>query len=664
MLFVEHICRGDANIVSFSLQNFPVVCLSPSIHFSRACAVCSVLTIGHFFSIKLYFNNMTAFSIFHKPSFDSKIRSTTSSKELAALLASMFAFSSRFKQSSEQGYDPQSQNVNAQALYHSPNHFQTLAQKYVDEELLEYWDKPPSLALLQTLILLTFQQLTTGVRGAAWRRLGLCIRTAYELQLHHLDLDDYTDTDDVGAWCAVEERRRAWWAVWEMDVFASIIKRCPSGIDRGDNETRLPAPDEHWYTGRVFRSCFLEPKPMDRVSTLRESGNESEKAWFLVLNSFMYEGHVMSKYRSAKPGNGRHGPSRGSLKNAVKDVSENLLILANALKCFSLALPKALRYSDEFLSFTSSNPNEISAVRSMHSAKYSIRITTQLTRIMIHHHDAYGGALKDLHLPGSANEDTSNPTTPVPASVSLHLGPTRKGLQQYIDAADEILTVVSRSSDDHIRYVNPFLASTIWYGAAIHLAWKVLAPSNFNQDVIHSKFEVLRMSFEEYTTFWDLPKALQENLQSMEEKLKKFKSHGNTGLAVSRSHSMAKLNRIPAPSVYPMNIVTKSYSTDDAAPTGDDNTSDLHNQYRSSNGGDLTCRSPRSVEEEGRWQTSPKSLDAFNMDSLINVDDIGQLEAPYMNAENLWSDLGLGIDFAIEQQDFGQDFTNYNYTQI
>jgi hypothetical protein len=615
-------------------------------------------------SIKLYFDNMIAFSIFHQPSFDSKIRTASSSKELAALLASMFAFSSRFKSLSGESYDPQNHNADPQALYHSPNHFQNLAQKYVDEDLLEYSDKPPPLALLQALILLTFQQLTTGVRGAAWRRLGLCIRAAYELQLHHIDLDDYTETNDAGAFCAVEERRRAWWAVWEMDVFASTIKRCPSGIDRCDNETRLPAPDEHWYKGKVFRSCFLEPKPMDRVSALRESGNESEKAWFLVLFSFMYEGHVMSKYRSAKPGNGRHGPSKGSLKNAVKDVSENLIILANALKCFSLALPKALRYRDEFLSFTSRDANEAAAVRRTHSAKYSIHVTTQLTRIMVHHHDAYRGALQDLQLPGSAKENKENFPAQRSATVSLHLGPTRKGLEQYMDAADEILAVASRSSEDHIRYVNPFLASTIWYGAAIHLSWKVLAPSNLNLDVIHSKYEVLRMSFEEYTAFWNLPKELQENLQSMEEKLKKFKSRGNRGTAAVSGHNQTKVNKISATSVYHMKSAAKPYGTDIAAQAVDDGTvASLQNQYRSSSHGDASCPSPRSDIEAGRWQTSSNSMDAFNMESIITTDTSGQIEASYIGSGNVWTDLGLGLDFVMEQ-DFDNNFINYNYAQI
>lgn len=605
---------------------------------------------------------MTVFSLFHKPSFDSKIRSIRSSKELASLLAAMFAFSSRFISNSGQEYGLPDSHIDTQNLFYSPNHFQVLAQKYVDEELLEYRDTSPPLGLLQALILLTFQQLTTGVRGAAWRRLGLCVRTAYELQLHHLDLDENIDVDEVGAWCAMEERRRAWWAVWEMDGFASIIKRCPSGIDRSDIETRLPAPEERWYVGRVFRSCFLEPKPMDRVNSLRESGNDSEKAWFLVLNSFMYEGHVMSQYRSAKPGNGRHGPRRGSLNNAVKDVSENLLILANALKCFGFALPKALRYTDEFLSFTSSNPNEIYAARRMHSAKYSIRVTTQLTRIMIHHHDAYRGALKDLHLSGSVTEPRSSSKTPAPASVSLHIGPTRKGLQQYMDAADEILTVVSKSSDDHIRYVSPFLASTIWYGAAIQLAWKVLAPPNFNPDVIHSKFEVLRMSYEAYTTFWDLPKALQENLQSMEEKLKKFKSHGKARQAVGRRRSLAKPGR-------------SSTSSADTTNRGDLNngesqsqhensiSEDSHCQYRSSHDIDSITASPRAVQEDNGWQTSPQTIDSFNMNTFINVNEVGHLEAPYMNAETLWSDLGLGIDFTMDQQGCGENFANYGFAQ-
>lgn len=205
-------------------------------------------------------------------------------------------------------------------------------------------------------------------------------------------------------------------------------------------------------------------------------------------------------------------------RDITKGTTESLGALANALRCFSMALPKPLRYHDEYLSFSSRDPSQVAAVRQQHSNKYSFHVMTQLARIMIHHQDAFRGAQQDLQLvgangaskPGCAND------------LCLRLGPERKGLQQYIDAADELLHVVSQCAEDHVRYVNPFLASTIWYGAAVHRAWKVLSPPRMNHDYIASKFEVMHMNFNNFSSFWDLPHALQENLHMMEEKLKIF----------------------------------------------------------------------------------------------------------------------------------------------
>lgn len=577
----------------------------------------------------------------------------------------MFSVSARFSLASEPAsFDQPEQDTSKTGPSHSPHDFESLSQQYVDDGLLEYSDGPPSLCLVQALILLTFQQLTKGVRGRAWRRLGLCIRTAYELQLHHVDRDNFLGTTDVTAWCHSEERRRAWWAIWEMDIFASTIKRCPSGIDWTDIETRLPAPDEYWFERKIFQSCFLEAKPMDRVTALRRCGNESAKAWFLVLYSFMREGHVISKYRSAQPGNGRHNPARTSPKDTTKDTSDSLVILVNALKCFTMALPKQLRYQDEYLSFTSRDPSDVTTIRQLHGEIYSIHVTIQLTRFMIHHNDAFGGARQDLHLFGAANEGKQNPAPSESGPVSLHLGPTRKGLQQYMEAADELLSIVSRSSVDHVRYVNPLLASTIWYGAAVHLAWKVLAPPNLNKDLIHSKFEVLRMNFDEYTAFWDLTNALHENLQSMEEKLTMFKSCRNKRIASVRRHNQSKSNGRVVASVEEMNSSPKIQATEIETVAGDDSAAaSLQSIYRPDFSNHADVNNNSSVMEFGGLQTSPRSTDAFNFDDLLTTDNSGQPEAPFFNSKTIWSDLGMDIEFAMNPHDFSQGLMDFNYVE-
>lgn len=214
------------------------------------------------------------------------------------------------------------------------------------------------------------------------------------------------------------------------------------------------------YKREYHSSCFLEKKPNHRLAALQQCKNNGRKAWFIVLNSFMRDGHVASHFRSPRPGDGRYGASSASRKYVAKDTADQLAILANALTCFGMALPKELQYRDEFLTFTSRDPTAVQATKELHCAKFSIHVMTQLARLMIHHHDAYQGALEDLDLPGSSPREFG--ASPVSDTPSLKSGPQRKGFQECMAASDELLLIVSRSSQDHVRYVNPFVASTIW----------------------------------------------------------------------------------------------------------------------------------------------------------------------------------------------------------
>ncbi|OAL38638.1 hypothetical protein AYO20_01844 [Fonsecaea nubica] len=506
---------------------------------AQACALLKVPANALQPYLDLYFDNMTSFSLFHRPTFAAKLCAIDSIEQLAALLASIFSFSARYRFISDQGAADLDDGLGP--LF-PPKHFEDMALRYVDQALAEYSDRSPPLCVLQALVLNTFSQLIKGVRGAAWRRLGICVRVAYELDLHHIDRDNTPEQQDPDIWCRIEECRRAWWAIWEMDNFASLIRRCPTAVDGTDNETRFPVADEEWFALRFTPSCFLETKPMERLKALQHCSTQSSKAWFLVLDSLMREGHRLSKFRSPCPGRGTPPPSTWSPSDEPsKDNTESLQILANALRCFSMALPKHLRYRDGFLSFAANDP----AVRQLHSAKYSIHVTTQLTRMMIHHQDAYHGAQQDLHLTGlqeGPNQDSD--ATSENESLSLRLGPAREGMQQFIEAADELLRIVSWSSEEHVRYVNPFLASTIWYGAVVHLGWKVLAPPSTNLDWVESKFTVLHMILMEFSEFWDLPKTLQENLASVEGKLRLFKtpkarrpSHPNHATCANRDRN-------------------------------------------------------------------------------------------------------------------------------
>jgi hypothetical protein len=306
---------------------------------------------------------MNSFTLFHRPSFEDKLRGIASITQLCALLSAIFSFSARFDNGGKDDH----------LVFHalSNQRLGELALDFSEKALKECSDDPPSLCLLQAMIINTFQLLIKGVRGNAWRSLGTCIRIAYELRLHLIDTNGIGLTSQASnmQWSADEERRRAWWAIWELDTFASTVKQCPSGIDWSHNHTLLPIKDEFWFSYKYQPSCFLARKPNDRWKVLQQSGSESPKAWYIVINSLMRDSQSLPS----------HGPEL-ALPKALSsqsptakctgrpiDKAEKLAIVSQTIECFRLTLPRYLQYHGEYLPFTSLDSSDAVAVTKLHS---------------------------------------------------------------------------------------------------------------------------------------------------------------------------------------------------------------------------------------------------------------------------------------------------------
>lgn len=110
-----------------------------------------------------YFDNMTAYSLFHRPTFDNKMCAITSEKELQALLAAMFSFSVRFVQLKNLPFSPHSQQLCAEKYF---------AEKLVAECVADCKEDSPSLCVLQAMTINIFISLTNGVRGDRGELLG------------------------------------------------------------------------------------------------------------------------------------------------------------------------------------------------------------------------------------------------------------------------------------------------------------------------------------------------------------------------------------------------------------------------------------------------------------------------------------------------------------
>lgn len=487
-------------------------------------------------SLQAYFQNMSTLSLFHKPAFLSKLSAVSSNSESAALVASMFIFSSRFLQdSNKRGYSV-IQHQECDPLP-TPETFHMLARKHIAAALDECLEDAPSLCVLQALILSTFHQLSQDVRGLAWRSLGMCIRIAYEINLHKIDAERIAYQNDDSAygkeqWILDEERRRAWWAIWELDAFACTVRRLPTGLDSIQTETFLPVSDEAWFGGIYQSSCCLDLDPKARWRMLEKCGNQSWKSWYIVLNSMMRDAHLLSYSR------GTYGitSSNGIIQTAApssassRTIRDGLKTLEESLSSFARALPKKLSYCNEYLGFHSMTSMESQSTLANNCATHSLYMMMQLTRFMIYHYQMFweGRTMESTSPVDLADESNNQQYRLRTYSVNI------EAWNRYLESADNILRMIRNSSPYHVRYVNPLFASTIWLAAVAQVVSKVFDPEPSNAQTSQSKLEILQHNFDSYVSFWGTSKALQHKLNTLEGRLqtirrRQSKCYGSPG---------------------------------------------------------------------------------------------------------------------------------------
>ncbi|KAH8797269.1 hypothetical protein F5884DRAFT_715833 [Xylogone sp. PMI_703] len=195
----------------------------------------------------------------------------------------MFALASRFSTSSElDSVRPLDRGEmfaqKAIALYDMFNNLST-----VDE---------PSLSHLQGSILLTYYCVTSAPDCRGYLGIGILCQMAYALSLHTLDKDTQeTDSlcqESIRQWVVKEEKRRSWWALWELDTFTSIITRQPFAIEMQRLKVCLPVSDDAWFSCTPVSSVSISSeKPLEAWRTLENSPNQSEFAWYLVAHDYM-----------------------------------------------------------------------------------------------------------------------------------------------------------------------------------------------------------------------------------------------------------------------------------------------------------------------------------------------------------------------------------------
>lgn len=468
-----------------------------------------------------YFSDLPSISLFHQPTFQYRVYNELSSEQSTSLLASMFSLSARELHNDKS-------NIRKSAL--DPSRFYKIASTSVHTQLQNCGDKPPPLVLLQTLIITTYYELVSGVRGIAWRSLGAAIRIAYELRLHLVDLPlklspTTTDSDSVDAWIAKEERRRAWWTLWELEVFATFIRKSPLGMNLKQHATLLPVDDTCWFNGEKSPSCFFEPDPVLRWKALKKSDNESGRAWFIVINSFLSDAHYLTnasvplefsnKYESTFYTR-HHSTSKQRTRQASK-----LAVLDNCVSCFDMSLPPHFRFRSERLSSPSLGQNKTDAYRK-NSERQTIHAMIHLAKIMILHTDCFHHSYRDAESKGGISVFSNTETSPLLDESNSY---SNSLWARYLLAAENVVGIVRNSPTDHIRYRHPLLVNTFWIIAAIQLVQGTFAKTDSEKVLAKSNFELLCLTLAQHEQYWSTSPVLLQNLKKLRRSLDNMRGY-------------------------------------------------------------------------------------------------------------------------------------------
>ena len=457
--------------------------------------------------IKVFFGNMTGFSLFHRPTFEQKLAEIAPLAHLTAFLSAIFSYALRFRESSnlELGSTPDAQIMLEKSF----------RLQYECVEGCE--DEDPPLHLLQSFFLVTFQKLIQGVRGKTWRMLGDCIRMGYELHLHLVDghlRNSQSDVDlesDSESWVLAEERRRMWWALWELDVFTSTIRKLPNAIDERLNFTLLPVSDDHWFQGKETRSCFLVSDAMQRWRNVVQSGNQSPQTWFVLINSYMYDAFQMGAFPEV-------WRKRIGFDSSVVTTGEEQLVprirdfIEDCAQAAHAHLPTYLSWDARYLAFKASVPPDRASPRNIDCMRYCIHVIGQLGKVMLCTWDV--------------NDIPLSSRRPIPekegscAWSKSDLRTDRRTWGQYIDAANLTAQVLRNSAPHHYQFVNPLIANALWWAAASLVVAKLFGPPEFDSRAAQSNFDLLVTTLNKFEAFWQIPSVLKYKLRNLEETLK------------------------------------------------------------------------------------------------------------------------------------------------
>ncbi|EXJ55176.1 hypothetical protein A1O7_08101 [Cladophialophora yegresii CBS 114405] len=543
--------------------------------------------------IDTYFENMTFLSLFHRPTFDTTVYSTVELGIASALVAAMCAFAAHYMEPAQSGERDGLHAERSDSMF-APGRFYRLARATIHDQLDLCGDSRPPLALLQAYVLITFYEMTISARGRAWRSLGACVRIAHELELHLTDamlqgrsVKEQSSLAQTGSWLRSEEQRRVWWALYELDIFASTVRRRPASIHAGEHAVLLPVSDASWFERNHQASCFLDPDPLHRTRKLLESGNTSGKAWYLVVNSLVHDAHTTTN-PTAHCDRMASRQDMGTSCHSESVDERKLAVLDDFLLYFKTVLPKDLAYEGDYLAFSTSSvfggpsASQDCDIQLIHAMLH-------LGKLMVFHHFC---SQKNAPLP-PGGEGLADCLTLKQPSVSdklrAILGFTNDQMawDRYLVAAEEIMRVVRNASPNHIRYGHPLLASTFWIVAATQIFKKTFATDDAAQELAQSNFDLLRLTLDHSHRFWHTSDLMVKNIDTLDTRLAELKARltgaeqSSHGLPISSAEKATSQSKRPHFTASDQSDTMASGSPDNVLPNVSDRSGTGHYELNS-----------------------------------------------------------------------------------
>ncbi|KIM93631.1 hypothetical protein OIDMADRAFT_61277 [Oidiodendron maius Zn] len=391
--------------------------------------------------IDMFFKRINVYlQLFHQPKFyrdyvqtENENRYTRLSKEAALVIYGMLALSARYSTL------PYFDGINAKDR---GTKFSRWAHEICYDAIRNAPYKP-SLLWLQGAILLSYYNQSCRPALGCDLTVAACVRWAYDLELNRIDEYELYPTDSSHAaptseqWATKEEQRRAWWVVWELDSFDSVSSRRPFSIDQNRIFVLLPVSDEAWLAGTPVESAALNPDLLQCWKVLRDSPNQSERAWFLISNFIAAQALELSQQR--------HIPQK------------NIDDIETVVGCFSLLFHEKFGNSFNQLTLNENDPSRSNWI--------------VLSRLMIQTARVAACILNQRMLPDpiltSSNrfiDQTDQPRSHGPSS-----SPAR--FEDYRQAASEVFRIYQSWPPEILGFVPPTMVSIIVGPAAIMLRY-------------------------------------------------------------------------------------------------------------------------------------------------------------------------------------------------